>query len=183
MSRNISSFEREIRVWCFFQWDDNQVCIWETLPYLKNKALSKSDLDNPALQKCVIIQTKEISEDLWSRVSGWKAIFSSLVKAISKELKLHQSTVDCALTENIEHHCCTTQEWSTNKDHTKIKTSSLRSHKKPQGSVWGPKSLSCSDYYQCSWVDHQENIEQQWCARHSCKREDTTLQNEPMRPK
>lgn len=46
----------------FNQWGDNQVSVG-TLCYVKNKDLFKSALHTTCLWKCIMAQTKEISED------------------------------------------------------------------------------------------------------------------------
>ena len=63
-----------------------------TLFYLKNRDLSKSDLHNTCLWKCIMARTKEISEDLRKSVVDAHQAGKGY-KTISKEFGLHQSTV------------------------------------------------------------------------------------------
>lgn len=58
-------------------------------------------------------------------------------------------------TGEIQDHCYPLQKWFTNKDH---------SQNKACNSLQGLKERPRGTFMQYSWVHHQENGEQQWCA-------------------
>lgn len=70
----------------FSQWDDNQVWVG-TLSYLKNGDLSKPDLHNISLWKCIMAWIKEISEDLREEKKKQAAVALLLLNRLEKITK------------------------------------------------------------------------------------------------